>query len=550
MKRVAMLVVLAACLFGAATAQATFWEMRSQITSLVDDGQMWQVQGFDEDTMVGVGYFTSLSSIFDNKMIFRSLDGGQTVEAIYTMNIGLGPGFICRSLVSADAIHFTDGGNGLAFGAWAGSLTDCGLLSVEQPYIINTSDGGASWDNIALPQVVNETALFAVDFLDDSFGVTAGAENSIWATGNGGGTWAKLADAPSAFDETTIYSVSVATENDIYLAAEEQWGDDDTWWDGGPDDDNPDDSWGEPTERGSGDSQGLYGQLFGTSNGGASWTLLKSDETVGYHKVQFLDADHGWLLALNEDSGLLDLAYTTDGGTTWTSGVLPEVPGVGTPGDLYFIADFQMLNLQVGWAVGYSAGDNSVILKTDDGGATWDADDYSGEGGLRGIHMVNGRLGFAVGDKMTVVRYINTENNPPVADAGEDQTVGVGQVVDLDGTGSYDPDGDPITTYTWAQVSGPDATMSGADTDTASFPASDGGEYIFQLVVSDGMQTSAADQVLVTVTGGDDDGDDDSSGDDDNDDDNDDDDGGLGDDDAATGDDDDDDDDDDSGCCG
>ena len=41
-----------------------------------------------------------------------------------------------------------------------------------------------------------------------------------------------------------------------------------------------------------------------------------------------------------------------------------------------------------------------------------------------------------------------TFNNLPVADAGEDQFIVTGNLVDLDGTGSFDPDGDSIT-YRW-----------------------------------------------------------------------------------------------------
>lgn len=86
-------------------------------------------------------------------------------------------------------------------------------------------------------------------------------------------------------------------------------------------------------------------------------------------------------------------------------------------------------------------------------------------------------------------------NTPPVASAGPDQTVTPG-TVHLDGTGSNDADGDPLT-YVWTQVSGPAVTLLASTTATPSFvmPAS-GGPVVLLLTVSDG---TATDTDTVTV---------------------------------------------------
>lgn len=77
--------------------------------------------------------------------------------------------------------------------------------------------------------------------------------------------------------------------------------------------------------------------------------------------------------------------------------------------------------------------------------------------------------------------------NPPVADAGDDRTVGVNETVVLDAGNSSDPDGDELT-YQWTLSSTPvgsQATITNADQAQAQFIPDRAGNYVFRLKVTD-----------------------------------------------------------------
>jgi len=97
-----------------------------------------------------------------------------------------------------------------------------------------------------------------------------------------------------------------------------------------------------------------------------------------------------------------------------------------------------------------------------------------------------------------LTRTVRKGNAAPVADAGANQILPAGATVTLDGSASYDPDGDPIT-YQWVQEGGPAVTLSAPTAAKTNFSAATGQNYSFRLTVKDPYGAQGIARVSITA---------------------------------------------------
>lgn len=92
------------------------------------------------------------------------------------------------------------------------------------------------------------------------------------------------------------------------------------------------------------------------------------------------------------------------------------------------------------------------------------------------------------------------DNQPPVANAGSDQTVILGTLVELNGSGSIDPDNGPQPlTFSWIQTPESTVILQDATTESPEFKADSIGSSTFKLTVSGGEATSNDEVNIKTV---------------------------------------------------
>ena len=294
------------------------------------------------------GWITGGSYQIVGGLIGRTDDGGKTWR--YTSNL------TSREGMSVPALHMFDSARGLIA---TGST------------IRSTTDGGENWKPVEQRGRVSSVGSFF--FLDERRGWAVG-HGDVLRTEDAGETWTPL--TPEGVD--TSYRSSIRAM---------QFQDDRRGW-----------------------TAGMHASLMRTADGGVTWepafadplrragsvpTPLAAGEHPDFWDLFFVDSYTGWVVG--EEGTILS---TRDGGDTWTrqdTGLkdarsapkLERIPtargsikvdaGDRTPG--FTVTAVRFVDASHGWIAGFYSGlGRSLILRTEDAGATWIVDaDIAGE---------------------------------------------------------------------------------------------------------------------------------------------------------------------------
>jgi uncharacterized repeat protein (TIGR01451 family) len=141
------------------------------------------------------------------------------------------------------------------------------------------------------------------------------------------------------------------------------------------------------------------------------------------------------------------------------------------------------------------AGSNAVLAGSTTSSPTFVAD-------VAGTYVLQLLVNDGFVNSASDLVSVSTQNNAPAANAGPDQiNIPINGTVTLNGSGSQDPDGTPVT-YAWTLIlrpSGSAATLTSPTSVSPTFVADVAGRYRAQLIVSDGLLPSAADTVDITT---------------------------------------------------
>lgn len=119
---------------------------------------------------------------------------------------------------------------------------------------------------------------------------------------------------------------------------------------------------------------------------------------------------------------------------------------------------------------------------------------------VAGTYVVKLIVSNGSASSSATVTVSTTQIPPPVANAGQNQTVPLGSPVILNGSASTSPNGLPLT-YSWSIISRPSgstAALQGSTTVSPFFVADKDGTYQVQLIVNDGVPSSPSTVTIST----------------------------------------------------
>jgi photosystem II stability/assembly factor-like uncharacterized protein len=196
-----------------------------------------------------------------------------------------------------------------------------GWIAGQAGVLLHSGDGGKTWK---LQSSGVTTYLLDVDFVDTRHGIAVGRDTTVLTTVDGGTNWKRspLKESMDLFEDLNFFAVAVMDDRHACVV-------------------------------------GDMGRIFITEDGGETWSETKTslyDEMMMMGRILYaLAYDSDTLYAAGIDS---TFAYSKDLGRSWTIGDT----GFSKP-DLY--------GIDVVGNTGLAVGSGGHVVRTSDGGATW-----------------------------------------------------------------------------------------------------------------------------------------------------------------------------------
>ncbi|MFC1562574.1 YCF48-related protein [candidate division KSB1 bacterium] len=275
-----------------------------------------------------------------------------------------------------------------------------------------TNNGMSWWFPGSVPSLTG-IELHDISFADSLIGIAVGSDSTIMKTTDGGNTWTFITSGAGVSSLNGVVMLKHHTEpknigwivgdNGTIIATD----------DGG-------NTWNPQTPLlGAGDNlkdvdfvydgTAYHGMAVGecgpsvypvimTADSGATWTYTDTAGGLDFHGVS-LNYDGGVLAYFVGENG--NIWGTDDWGTSY----FDLTPTISSVGDTLFAVEF--INLDTGWAVGYSAAKGGIVFHTEDAGTNWKEDEYYASEPKKTLYDVAftsgnnligpGPYGFAVG---------------------------------------------------------------------------------------------------------------------------------------------------------
>jgi hypothetical protein len=401
----------------------------------------------------------------------QTADGGYVLAGTSSFETGVSNMY----LVKTDA-------NGIAVPGWGnqgdGSSSFGGLADYERGHSVKqTADGGYIVLGDSASGTTNDWNMYAVK--TDAFGIPLpGWGNQSDGTSRfGGSSWTVGREVRQTVDGGYILAGHIYSfddvGNDVYVVKTDASGNTVAGWG----------NQGDGTSRFGGAGNELARSVQQTVDGG--YILLGTTDSFGSGGYDM------YLVKTNVDGKtFVNTQPVADAGPDQAItlvGTVVQLDGTGS-------IDLEGDTLTYLWnIVSKPAGSSATLSNPASPTPTFVAD-------INGDYTVN----LTVSDgslSSTDLVLISFSNVPPLADAGGNDAAAVGDIVTLDGSGSSDANGDPIS-YTWSIIGRPlgsTALLSSSTGVSVTLTPDRSGDYEVRLIVNDGIVDSAPSDVTITV---------------------------------------------------